>query len=118
MDISTVATYFSGVSFLGFGASCLTSSYMKDEFLRYGHDGERVLTGILQMLGGLGVILGYYYSPLLAVASATGLCVMMAYGVLVRIKIGDSTLQTSPAFLYSVLNLYLAIHYGMDVFSA
>lgn len=117
MDIPAVATFFSGISFLGFGASCLTSSYMKDEFLRYGHDGERALTGILQMLGGLGIILGYYYAPLLAAAAATGLCLMMAYGVRVRIKIGDSALQTTPAFFYSVLNLGLAIYYGMEAFS-
>jgi len=118
MDISTVATYLSGISFLGFGVSCLTSSYMKAEFLRYGHDGERVLTGILQVLGGLGLLLGSCYAPLLAAASATGLCLMMAYGVRVRIKIRDGILQTSPAFLYSVLNFYLAVHYGMEFFSA
>lgn len=112
MDIHDVATFFSGISFLGFGLSCLTSSYMKSEFIRYGHDGERDLTGILQMLGGLGLVIGYYISPLLAASAATGLCLMMSYGVRVRIKIGDSLLQTMPAFFYAVLNLYLALYYG------
>jgi hypothetical protein len=112
MDIPTVAIFFSGISFLGFGASCLTSAYMKAEFLRYGHQGERVRIGILQILGGLGLILGYYLSPLLATAAAACLCLMMAYGVRVRIRIRDSLWQTMPAFFYAVLNLYLAIYYG------
>ncbi|NJC24921.1 DoxX family protein [Neolewinella antarctica] len=111
MDLPTVATYFSGVSFLAFGASCLVSSHMKAEFIRYGHAGERVMTGILQMLGGLGLLLGYHFSPLLATAAAAGLFVMMAYGVVVRMKIGDSQLQATPAFLYAALNLYLLVHF-------
>ncbi|THH37693.1 DoxX family protein [Neolewinella litorea] len=112
MDLPAVATYFSGVSFLFFGASCLTSSYMKSEFIRYGHDRERPLTGVLQMLGGAGLIAGFWLMPLLAFAAATGLCLMMAYGFGVRMKIGDSLWAATPAFLYAALNLYLAVHYA------
>lgn len=84
---------------------------MKDEFIRYGYDRQRALTGYLQMLGGLGLILGYFMSPLLAAAAATGLCLMMAYGFGVRMKIGDSLLAATPAFFYAALNLYLSIFY-------
>lgn len=112
MDVSTLATFFSGVSFLGFGASCQLSTYMKSEFIRYGYDRQRVLTGYLQMLGGLGLLLGYWMSTPLALAAAVGLCLMMAYGFAVRLRIGDSILQATPAFFYSALNLYLSIHYG------
>ncbi|MBB4080575.1 putative membrane protein YphA (DoxX/SURF4 family) [Lewinella aquimaris] len=112
MDFPTVATYFSGLSFLFFGTSCLTSSYMKREFIRYGYDRQRPLVGVLQILGGAGLIVGYWIWPPLALASATGLFLMMAYGFGVRMKIGDSFLASTPAFLYAALNLYLAIHYG------
>ena len=112
MEFSTLATFFSGISFLGFGISCQTSEYMKREFVRYGYDRQRPLTGYLQILGGIGLIAGYYFSPLLATAAATGLCLMMAYGFGVRMYIRDTLVQATPALFYAVLNGYLAIHYG------
>ena len=112
MEFSTLATFFSGISFLLFGIGCQTSGYMKQEFIRYGYDRERPLTGYLQILGGIGLMLGYYVSPLLATAAAAGLSLMMAYGFGVRMYIRDTLLQATPAFLYAVLNGYLAVHYG------
>ena len=108
MSFFTLAALVSGLSFLGFGWACQTSAYMKQEFIRYGYDRQRALTGYLQMAGGLGVLLGCFYSPLLGLAAATGLCLMMAYGFGVRIYIRDTLLQATPAFLYAALNLYLA----------
>lgn len=91
---------------------------MKAEFIRYGYDRQRPLTGVLQILGGLGLILGYYMLlPPLAAAAATGLCLMMAYGFGVRMKIGDSLLQATPAFFYAALNMYLAIYYGKMLYT-
>jgi len=88
---------------------------MKSEFIRYGYDRERPLTGVLQMLAGAGLIAGYYYSPLLAAAAAAGLALMMGYGFYVRMYIKDTFLQATPAFLYAVLNLYLAIQFGKAI---
>lgn len=84
---------------------------MKEEFIRYGHDGERVMTGWLQMLGGAGLLIGYWLFTPLAAAAAIGLCLMMSYGFWVRMKIGDSLLMATPAFFYAALNLYLSIVY-------
>jgi len=111
MDIPTLATFFSGLSFLFFGTACLNSSHMKDEFIRFGHDRQRVLIGCLQLLGGLGVLAGYWQSPFLAFFASAGLCLMMVFGFLLRLKIRDSFLAASPAFSYAALNLYLSIHY-------
>lgn len=111
MDFPTLATFFSGISFLFYGTACLTTSHMKREFIRYGYDGQRALTGYLQILGGLGLLIGYWVFPYLAAASATGLSVMMIFGFGVRLKIRDSFWQSSPAFLYAVLNLYLCLYY-------
>lgn len=113
MDFPTLATFFSGISFLFFGTTCLTTKYMKDEFIRYGYDRQRPLTGCLQILGGLGLLLGFWIpSILLALAAAIGLCLMMAFGFGVRMKIGDSLLMATPAFFYAALNLYLSIYFG------
>lgn len=115
MDLPTLATFFSGISFLFFGTGCLVSPRMKNEFIRYGYDGQRVLTGWLQLLGALGLLLGYGWSPFLALFSATGLCLMMVFGFGVRLKIRDSLLASSPAFFYAVLNGYLSSYY-FDLF--
>lgn len=112
MDFATAATFFSGISFVGFGISCQISDYMKQEFVRYGYARERPLTGILQIAGGVGLLAGFYVSPPLATAAAAGLGLMMAYGFGVRLYIRDTWWQAAPAFLYAVLNLYLAFHFG------
>lgn len=112
MDFPTLATYFSGISFLFFGIACQVSPRMKSEFIRYGYDRQRSLTGILQILGGLGLLLGYFYSPWLAAFSAGGLGLMMVVGFGVRLQIRDSFLQTLPALSYAVLNLYLSFYYA------
>ncbi|MFK8165541.1 MAG: DoxX family protein [Lewinella sp.] len=112
MDFPTLAILFSGVSFLFFGIGCLTSPYMKSEFIRYGFDGQRALTGCLQILGGTGLLIGYWTSPWLAFSAAVGLCLMMVVGFGVRLKIRDSFLASSPAFCYAALNLYLSIYYA------
>ena len=118
MELATLATFFSGVSFLFFGISCLTAAYMREEFLRYGLDRQRPLVGILQLLGGLGLLLGYWFSPLLAAVAAGGLCLLMAGGVGVRVKIGDGPVATAPAFIYALLNGYLAYHYAAMAWAA
>jgi len=112
MDFPTLAAFFSGISFLFFGFTCLTTAYMKSEFIRYGYDRQRPLTGVLQMLGGLGILVGYYTaSPLLLALSATGLSLMMMFGFGVRMKIGDTLFMAAPAFFYAALNLYLSIYF-------
>jgi hypothetical protein len=111
MDFPALATFFSGISFLFFGTACLTSPRMKQEFIRYGHDRQRALTGYLQLLGALGLLLGYFFQPLLAFSAAVGLSLMMLAGFGVRLKIRDSLLAASPAFSYAILNIYLSVHY-------
>jgi hypothetical protein len=115
MDIPTLATFFSGVSFLFYGTGCLTTSHMKREFIRYGFDRQRPLTGYLQILGAIGLLIGYWVSPWLAFSAALGLCLMMVFGFGVRLKIRDGFLASSPAFLYAALNLYLSVFYGSNL---
>jgi uncharacterized membrane protein YphA (DoxX/SURF4 family) len=111
MDAPTLITFFSGVSFLIYGTSCLFAPHMRKEFARFGYPRQRVLTGILQLLGALGLIIGYFFQPLIALSAAMGLTLMMAFGFYVRLSICDHLYAASPALIYALLNLYLSVHY-------
>lgn len=94
------------VAFLGFGLQCLLSRHMVDEFRRYGLPGFRILTGILQLAGGLGMIAGLFYPPLLILTSG-GLAALMFLGALARFRVGDRLIDASPALFLMFLNLWI-----------
>lgn len=80
---------------------------MKSEFKRYGLRGYRKLIGGLQVLGGLGLLLGILYEPILQLVAAGGLAALMLLGFLVRLKIRDSFVKSFPSFFYALLNAYI-----------
>lgn len=83
---------------------------MKLEFNRYGLSRFRSLTGTLQMMGSLGLLLGYLY-PIFTLIAASGLFLLMSLGVAVRIKVGDPWYMAMPALTYALLNLFIALGY-------
>lgn len=99
---------FSALSFVFFGIACLSSQRLKKEFIRYGLPHFRTLTGVLQLLGAAGILIGYWELSL-QIFSTLGLSILMFLGVGVRIKIKDSLIQTLPALFYFLLNTYLFI---------
>lgn len=66
------------------------------------------MIGFLQICGSLGLIAGMWL-PWLGIVGAGGLALMMLVAILVRIRIRDSFLKTTPAILYFFVNTYLAI---------
>jgi len=112
MDLPTFFTFFSALSFLGYGVSCLATQHMKREFQRFGYPRQRILTGGLQLLGAAGLIVGQIWLPTLAFAAALGLTLMMTFGFYVRWRIKDPFIAASPALIYALINLYLSFHYG------
>jgi hypothetical protein len=108
VTLFTSLTVLSGVAFVVYGVSCLQSHAMEREFTRFGLARFRVLVGALEVLGGGGLLLGLWYLPLLAV-SATGLAVLMALGVGVRLRLRDGIVLTLPALTLFVVNGYLAV---------
>ncbi|MGC1515969.1 MAG: DoxX family protein [Maribacter sp.] len=100
--------FFSGISFLFFGISCLWTEFMVMEFKRYGLEHFRVLVGCLQLLGAFGLFMGLYYKNW-AIIGSLGLCLLMTCGFLVRIKIKDSFLLSFPSLFYAMLNAALFI---------
>ena len=109
MGLLTFLTFFSAFSFSFFGIASLFTSQMKSEFIRYGLENSRELVGGLQLLGALGLILGYYYSPVIQALAAAGLSILMILGFLVRLQIRDSLIQSAPSLIYAVLNIILFI---------
>ena len=80
---------------------------MKSEFSRFGLNHQwRYLTGWLEIFGGLGLIAGLYSQPLLMISSG-GLSLLMAIGLLVRVKIRDELWKLSPAFFLMLINLWI-----------
>lgn len=96
-------------SFLYFGFSCLFSNGMVEEFERYGLSRFRRLVGALELLGAMGLLAGYFLTPL-TVAAAAGLSLLMLLGVATRIRVRDSLLETLPAILLLAANFYILLY--------
>lgn len=107
MSLFTAVAAFVSLSFLAYGASCLFSARMLDEFERYGLARWRRLTGVLEITGSLGVLVGMWV-PVVGMLAALGLAGLMFGGVIVRLRIRDGFWMTLPAAAYLGLTLYLA----------
>jgi uncharacterized membrane protein YphA (DoxX/SURF4 family) len=105
--LNTAITVFSAISFLAYGIGCFTSDHLRKEFVRFGLSQLRKVIGLLQICGSLGLLAGFRF-PLLAQSAAVGLALMMLLAILVRIRIRDGFLKTTPAILYFLANAYLA----------
>jgi uncharacterized membrane protein YphA (DoxX/SURF4 family) len=95
--------WFSGLSFMFYGSLILLSDHMKREFRRYNMARFRTLTGVLELLGGVGLIVGLSYAPVLRLSSV-GLATLMLMGTIVRIKVKDRPVEILPAFVLLVIN--------------
>ncbi|RKR85314.1 DoxX-like protein [Mucilaginibacter gracilis] len=102
----TILIIFSAVAFLFYGMLFFANSGMKQEFERYGLDRFRKLVGLLQLLGGLGLLVGLIWQPALVISSG-GLSLLMAIGFGVRLKMKDGFLQSLPSFIFMLLNGYI-----------
>lgn len=100
------ATILSVVVFLYYGLAVLFANGMVAEFERYGLSRWRKLTGALEVLGALGLIAGQFVS-VLVVVSAAGLTALMALGVMTRIRVRDSAMETMPAAVLMVVNAFI-----------
>ena len=94
------------VSFIFFGFACFFSNVFIREFDRYGLTEYREVVGFFELLGGIGCILGILYKKVL-ILSSLGLSIMMLLGVLVRIKINDTFIQTLPALSFFLVNVII-----------
>jgi uncharacterized membrane protein YphA (DoxX/SURF4 family) len=103
-----VLALVSGLLFLYYGSKVLFRTASIGEFERYRVPAARHLVGLLEILGGVGVILGLTVAPLGA-AAAVGLAAMMVLGLIVRFRIHDALRLMVPAASLGVLNAVLAV---------
>ena len=96
------------VAFALYGIGALWSDRMLTEFERYGLARLRVLIATLQIVGSVGLFLGFFFRPLL-VLSAGGFAAMMLLAIFTRARIRDPISATVPAFVLMCLNLFLVV---------
>ena len=104
-----IGTFLSIALFLYYGAACLFAEGMVEEFERFGLARLRRLTGMLELLGATGLAVGYLI-PVVTLISATGLTLLMALGVVTRIRVRDSFIEIVPAAALGLINLYIVLY--------
>ena len=97
---------FSGVSFLIYGSLLLLSPKMQNEFKRFGLEKFTILTGILELLAGIGMLLGLKYNFILLISSG-GLTLLMLLGFGTRLKVKDGFWPSFPSLFFMILNFYV-----------
>lgn len=94
------------LAFLFYGFNCLNSKIMISEFKRFSlSKTQRHLTGVLQIIGAIGLITGLFL-PIIGTLAALGLSILMILGFIVRLNIKDSFIQSFPSFVFACINIY------------
>jgi uncharacterized membrane protein YphA (DoxX/SURF4 family) len=104
--LNILLVLFSGVSFIIYGSLLFLSPQIRNEFKRFGLEKFATLTGILEILGGLGMLVGLKFSFILLMSSG-GLALLMLLGFGVRLKIKDGFWLSMPSLFFMLLNLYV-----------
>ena len=81
---------------------------MESEFTRFGLENLRIVTGLLEVLGGLGLLVGFKW-PFALWVSAGGLFLLMLFGLGVRAKMRDGFLQSLSALVLMTVHLYILL---------
>jgi uncharacterized membrane protein YphA (DoxX/SURF4 family) len=105
----------SAILFLYYGAAVLFSNAMVAEFEQFGLPQFRKLTGVLELLGAGGLIVGYFIPPLVIVASG-GLALLMVLGLAVRYRSKSSLPDSLAALAMLLINLFICL-YALGLFS-
>lgn len=106
MDLNILLVVFSALSFIFYGINSFFTKRMVSEYARWGYSDHRILLGCIQLLGGIGLLIGITNSVLLSVTSFL-LTFMMITAIFVRIKIKDSLINMFPAIFYSLINFII-----------
>lgn len=106
MSFVRLLTWISGLAFLFYGITCVSSLSMVKDFERFGMPWLRVPTGALEVLGGAGLLIGLKWQPALWISSA-GLALMMFVAFGVRLWMRDSVSASLPSLTLALVNSYI-----------
>jgi uncharacterized membrane protein YphA (DoxX/SURF4 family) len=107
--IYQAAKVLSILLFLYYGLSVLVSDAMAADFERFGLSRFRRLTGSLEVLGSVGLMLSYFF-PILVVAASSGLTLLMVLGLATRYRARDPFTEALPALVLALMNLYILLY--------
>ena len=104
-----LAECVSAAAFGWYGLTCFFSQTMIAEFDRWRLPALRILTGVLQLAGSVGLIVGHFFSRPLLLFSSAGLALMMLLALFARLRIRDHLAAALPAFSLMLLNVFIAV---------
>jgi uncharacterized membrane protein len=108
VTLNRALTIFSAIAFLGYGIVCVSSRSMVGDFRRFGLEHLRILTGVLEILGGIGLLVGLWWLPAQVIAGS-GLALLMLCAFAIRLHVRDSVAASLPSFLLMLLNGYIVV---------
>lgn len=108
MSFVRLLTWMSGFAFLFYGITCVGSMSMVEDFHKFGLPWLRIPTGVLEALGGAGLLIGLRWEPALWTSSA-GLALMMLVAFGVRLWMRDSVAASLPSLTLALVNSYIWI---------
>ena len=107
--METAIILFTGISFIIYGINSFYSKRMISEFKRWGYKKHRKTISSLQILGGLGLVIGLQINIIL-IASSLCLSIMMFFAIIVRVRIKDNVARILPAITYLMLSALILNH--------
>ncbi len=103
------------LAFIFYGLECLLSKKMADKFKRFGlTDFHRIQTGILELLGAVGSIVGLLL-PSVGMVSTAGLGTLMLLAFMQRVKNKESLGASSPSLLFFLLYTFLFFYFYSNI---
>ena len=106
MDVYTIIIIFTAISFISYGLNSFISKKMISEYERWGLEKRRKQIGGIQLICGLGILIGLKYNSIL-IPSSILLIIMMLVAVNVRLKIKDNISEILPALAYLILGIII-----------
>ncbi len=96
------------IFFLFYGIQCFRSPALAADFRRFNlPDSQRILTGVLQLLGSAGLIVGLAV-PVIGGLASGGLALMMLIAFIIRLKVGDGVIVSAPSLIFLVINTWIS----------
>ncbi|WP_372662460.1 DoxX family protein [Cohnella sp.] len=106
---SIVLQVILGLGFLMFGFMKFGAKQMVQEFQRYGYSqGFRVFTGLIEVIGAVGMIVGIWH-PQIAVVAGILLAATMIGAFITHIHIKDPGKNMGAPFILLILSIVVVI---------
>lgn len=106
---SIVLQIILGTGFIMFGSMKFSAKQMVQQFQRYGYSqGFRIFTGLVEIVGAAGMILGIWY-PLLATLAGLLLAATMIGATITHIRVKDPGNSLGMPLVLLILSLIVVI---------